>query len=73
MSHIHFDLGTIGMILNVHCSMREGYGGLVTTSSFIFISNMQYIWLLYDILKVSDRWISLKMFCSRDIAYHEDS
>ena len=60
--------------------MREGYGSLVcvsvstlATSSFIFRSNMQYIWLLYDILKVSDRWISLKMFCSRDIAYHEDS
>ena len=54
--------------------MREGYGNLVcvsvstlATSSFIFKSNMQYIWLLHDILKVSDRWISLKMFCSRDI------
>ena len=49
--------------------MREGYGSLVyvsvstlVTSSFIFGSNMQYIWLLYDILKVSDWWISLKMF-----------
>ena len=30
---------------------------------YLVCGNMQYIWLLYNILKVSDRWISLKMFC----------